>query len=151
LLPGIRKSERHCWITFRASGARPYTPDLRLRRLADRWDDRSRKRWASNSGGDGSPRCCDDAIVGGIVGNVIAFSIGRVYGIPAVAAVCAYLHLNDSRIKIGQYLFLRHGGKAVLIISITQEGVEKHHGPRLHVIASLPYDRCAVPGADVVG
>jgi len=27
----------------------------------------------------------------------------------------AYLHLNDSRIKIGQYLFLRHGGKVVFV------------------------------------
>jgi membrane protein DedA with SNARE-associated domain len=26
-----------------------------------------------------------------------------------------YLYLNDSRIKIGQYLFLRHGGKVVFV------------------------------------
>jgi membrane protein DedA with SNARE-associated domain len=55
------------------------------------------------------------AIVGAIVGNVVAFSIGRVYGYGLLRRYGAYLHLNDSRIKIGQYLFLRHGGKVVFI------------------------------------
>jgi membrane protein DedA with SNARE-associated domain len=54
-------------------------------------------------------------IVGGTVGNVIAFAIGRVYGYRLLRQYGGYLQLNDSRIKIGQYLFLRHGGKAVFI------------------------------------
>lgn len=55
------------------------------------------------------------AIVGAIAGNVVAFSIGRVYGYRLLRQYGAYLHLNVSRIKIGQYLFLRHGGKALFI------------------------------------
>jgi membrane protein DedA with SNARE-associated domain len=54
-------------------------------------------------------------IVGAIVGNLVAFSIGRVCGYRLLRRYGGYLHLNDSRIKIGQYLFLRHGGKVVLI------------------------------------
>lgn len=54
-------------------------------------------------------------IVGAIVGNLVAFSIGRVYGYRLLRRYGGYLHLNDSRIKIGQYLFLRHGSKVVFI------------------------------------
>ena len=52
-------------------------------------------------------------IVGAIVGNIVAFLVGRVYGYRLLRRYGSYLHLNKSRIKIGQYLFLRHGGKVV--------------------------------------
>ncbi len=52
-------------------------------------------------------------IVGAIVGNIVAFLVGRVYGYRLLRRYGSYLHLNESRIKIGQYLFLRHGGKVV--------------------------------------
>jgi membrane protein DedA with SNARE-associated domain len=39
--------------------------------------------------------------------------VGRVYGYRLLRRYGSYLHLNESRIKIGQYLFLRHGGKVV--------------------------------------
>jgi len=53
------------------------------------------------------------AIAGGIIGNTIAFWIGRRFGYSWLMRYGAYLRLNESRIKIGQYLFLRYGGKVV--------------------------------------
>jgi membrane protein DedA with SNARE-associated domain len=53
------------------------------------------------------------AIAGAIVGNVIAFSIGRAYGYRLLRRYGRYIHLDETRIKIGEYLFLRHGGKVV--------------------------------------
>lgn len=53
------------------------------------------------------------AIAGAIVGNVIAFSLGRAYGYRLLRRYGRYIHLDETRIKIGQYLFLRHGGKVV--------------------------------------
>ena len=53
------------------------------------------------------------AIVGGIVGNVIAFWIGREYGYRLLMRYGSFVHLDETRIKIGEYLFLRHGSKVV--------------------------------------
>jgi membrane protein DedA with SNARE-associated domain len=53
------------------------------------------------------------AIAGAIVGNVIAFAIGRAYGYRLLRRYGRYIHLDETRIKIGEYLFLRHGGKVV--------------------------------------
>ena len=53
------------------------------------------------------------AVAGAIVGNVIAFSIGRAYGYRLLRRYGRYIHLDETRIKIGEYLFLRHGGKVV--------------------------------------
>jgi membrane protein DedA with SNARE-associated domain len=53
------------------------------------------------------------AIAGAIVGNVIAFSIGRAYGYRLLRRYGRYIHLDETRIKIGEYLFMRHGGKVV--------------------------------------
>lgn len=53
------------------------------------------------------------AIVGAILGNIVAFAIGRAYGYRLVRRYGHYIHLDETRIKIGQYLFLRHGGKVV--------------------------------------
>jgi membrane protein DedA with SNARE-associated domain len=53
------------------------------------------------------------AIIGGIVGNVIAFWIGREYGYRLLMRYGSYVHLDETRIKIGEYLFLRHGSKVV--------------------------------------
>src|SRR5262249_57638775 len=50
-------------------------------------------------------------IVGGAVGNVIAFAIGRVYGYRLLRQYGGYLQLKDSPSKIGQNLFFRPPGK----------------------------------------
>jgi len=52
-------------------------------------------------------------VLGGISGNLIAFWIGREFGYRLLLRYRTYLHLNSSRIKIGQYLFLRYGSKVV--------------------------------------
>jgi membrane protein DedA with SNARE-associated domain len=53
------------------------------------------------------------AIAGGIAGNIIAFWIGRKFGYALLMRYGAYLRLSESRIRIGQYLFLQYGGKVV--------------------------------------
>jgi membrane protein DedA with SNARE-associated domain len=52
-------------------------------------------------------------IVGAIVGNAIAFWLGRAYGYKLLIRYGIYLQLDEARIKIGQYLFLRYGSKVV--------------------------------------
>jgi membrane protein DedA with SNARE-associated domain len=55
------------------------------------------------------------AIIGGIVGNTIAFWLGCNFGYRLLMRYGRYIGLDDSRIKIGQYLFLRYGGKVVFV------------------------------------
>ena len=55
------------------------------------------------------------AILGSIVGSVLGYWIGRQFGYPLLLRYGRYARLTESRIKIGQYLFLRHGGKVVLV------------------------------------
>jgi membrane protein DedA with SNARE-associated domain len=52
-------------------------------------------------------------IGGAIVGNIAAFAIGRRYGYWLLLRYGSYLRLDESRIKIGQYLFLRYGSRVV--------------------------------------
>jgi membrane protein DedA with SNARE-associated domain len=52
-------------------------------------------------------------ILGGIVGNLIAFWLGRQFGYALLLRYGSYVHLDTARIKIGQYLFLRYGSKVV--------------------------------------
>lgn len=53
------------------------------------------------------------AAVGAFVGDNVGFWIGRTLGYPWVVTHQAGLHLTRRRLKLGQYLFLRHGGKVV--------------------------------------
>ena len=55
------------------------------------------------------------AVVGGVLGNVVAFWLGRRYGYRLLMRYGHYVKLDATRIKIGQYLFLRHGSKVVFI------------------------------------
>ncbi|MGH7056295.1 MAG: DedA family protein [Acetobacteraceae bacterium] len=50
---------------------------------------------------------------GAIVGDSIGFWIGRELGFPLLLRYGRYIRLTEPRIKLGQYLFLRHGGKVV--------------------------------------
>jgi membrane protein DedA with SNARE-associated domain len=53
------------------------------------------------------------AIIGAIVGDNVGFWIGRTVGFRWVVGHRSRLRLTTRRLKLGQYLFLRHGGKVV--------------------------------------
>jgi membrane protein DedA with SNARE-associated domain len=55
------------------------------------------------------------AATAAMVGDNIGYFIGRSIGLRLVVRYGRYVRLNESRLKIGRYLFLRHGGKIVLI------------------------------------
>jgi membrane protein DedA with SNARE-associated domain len=53
------------------------------------------------------------AATGAIVGDNIGYWVGREFGYRLLLRYRSYVGLSDSRIKLGQYLFLRQGGKVV--------------------------------------
>jgi len=55
------------------------------------------------------------AAAGAIVGDNTGFFIGREVGYRLVLRFGRYVGLTESRIKLGQYLFQRHGGKVVFV------------------------------------
>ena len=50
-----------------------------------------------------------------IGGRVIGYAIGRKFGYWLLLRYGNYVRMTASRIKLGQYLFLRHGGKIVFV------------------------------------
>jgi membrane protein DedA with SNARE-associated domain len=53
------------------------------------------------------------ASAGAIFGDNFGYWIGREIGFRVLLRYGSYIGLTDSRIKVGQYLFQRHGGKIV--------------------------------------
>jgi membrane protein DedA with SNARE-associated domain len=53
------------------------------------------------------------AAAAAIIGDNIGYLIGRSIGVRLLARYGKYVRLNETRLKVGQYLFLRHGGKIV--------------------------------------
>ena len=53
------------------------------------------------------------AAAGAIIGDNIGYFLGRELGFRLLLWFAPYVGLSDARIKLGQYLFLRHGGKVV--------------------------------------
>jgi len=53
------------------------------------------------------------AASGAILGDNIGFWVGREGGFRLLRRYGRYLHLNESRLKVGLYLFHKHGGKVV--------------------------------------
>jgi membrane protein DedA with SNARE-associated domain len=51
------------------------------------------------------------------VGRIIGYLIGDEFGYRLLLRYGNYLGITESRIKLGQYLFLRHGGKIVFFAS----------------------------------
>jgi membrane protein DedA with SNARE-associated domain len=49
------------------------------------------------------------------LGRMIGYVIGHEFGYWVLLRYGGYVGLNEARIKLGQYLFLRHGGKIVFI------------------------------------
>lgn len=55
------------------------------------------------------------AATAAVVGGGAGYAIGRSAGIPLISRYGRYVRLNEPRLKVGQYLFLRHGGKIVFL------------------------------------
>jgi membrane protein DedA with SNARE-associated domain len=53
------------------------------------------------------------AAAGAILGDNCGYWIGREFGFPIAYRFGRYVNLNERRLKLGQYLFLRQGGKIV--------------------------------------
>ncbi len=53
------------------------------------------------------------AILGAIMGDNFGYLIGRSIGFRVLARYGRHIGLNDQRLKLGRYLFRRHGGKVV--------------------------------------
>src|SRR6266852_5013283 len=53
------------------------------------------------------------AATAAMIGDNIGYLIGRSIGIRLVVRYGRYVLLNEPRLNVGQYLFLRHGGKIV--------------------------------------
>src|SRR5712692_3993654 len=53
------------------------------------------------------------AAAAAIIGDNIGYLIGRSIGIRLIVRYGRFVRLNEARLKVGQYLFLRHGGKIV--------------------------------------
>ena len=53
------------------------------------------------------------AAIGAVVGDNIGYWIGREFGYRLLLRYGGYVGLSASKIKLGQYLFVRHGGKVV--------------------------------------
>jgi membrane protein DedA with SNARE-associated domain len=53
------------------------------------------------------------AAAGAITGDNIGYLIGRSAGAPLIARYGRYVGLDQARLRVGQYLFQRHGGKIV--------------------------------------
>ena len=55
------------------------------------------------------------AAAGAIVGDNIGYWFGRKFGYALVMRYGRYIGLAEARIKLGQYIFMRHGGKVVFL------------------------------------
>jgi membrane protein DedA with SNARE-associated domain len=55
------------------------------------------------------------AAAAAIVGQMVGYVIGREFGYWLLLRYGPYLRITEGRIKLGEYLFLRHGGKIIII------------------------------------
>jgi membrane protein DedA with SNARE-associated domain len=53
------------------------------------------------------------AIAGAILGDNVGYLLGRDVGFPLLLRLGPRIGITERKIKLGQYLFLRHGGKVV--------------------------------------
>jgi membrane protein DedA with SNARE-associated domain len=53
------------------------------------------------------------AAVAATAGGMFGYLIGRSVGLPLLVRNGRHIGLDERRLKVGQYLFLRHGGKIV--------------------------------------
>ena len=77
------------------------------------------------------------AAVASIVGRSVGYLIGRNFGYWLLLRYGSYIWINEARIKLGQYLFLRHGGKIVIVAQFV---------PVLRTIAGIMAGANRMPG-----
>ena len=53
------------------------------------------------------------AVLAAVLGDNAGYWVGREFGFPIVLKYGRYIRLDEGRLKLGQYLFQRHGGKIV--------------------------------------
>jgi membrane protein DedA with SNARE-associated domain len=53
------------------------------------------------------------AAAGAIIGDNCGYWVGREFGFPIAYRFGRYVNLDERRLKLGQYLFFKHGGKIV--------------------------------------
>jgi membrane protein DedA with SNARE-associated domain len=53
------------------------------------------------------------AVIGAVVGDNIGFTIGWFGGYPLLRRFGRYIRLDEPKLKVGRYLFLKQGGKVV--------------------------------------
>ena len=79
------------------------------------------------------------AAAGAIIGDNIGFWVGRTYGAKFLLRYGRFVRLSKSRLKLGQYLFRKHGAKIVFfgrfvaflrVFAALLAGVNKYHWPQ---------------------
>src|SRR5262249_5697034 len=55
------------------------------------------------------------AAAAAIGGYVVGYLIGKFVGLRLIARYGRYLRLDRARLDVGQYLFMRHGGKIIVL------------------------------------
>jgi len=82
------------------------------------------------------------ASAGAIIGDNIGYWIGREVGFRLLVRYGGFVGLTEPRIKVGQYLFMRHGGKIVFfgrfvallrVLAALLAGVNRMSWPRFFV------------------
>jgi membrane protein DedA with SNARE-associated domain len=98
--------------------------------------------YAGKTGGLGIVEVIAAASIGAIVGDNIGYWIGRQFGFPILVRFGHYVGLTEPRIKVGQYLFMQHGGKIVFfgrfvallrVLAALLAGVNRMSWPRFFV------------------
>jgi membrane protein DedA with SNARE-associated domain len=82
------------------------------------------------------------AAAGAIIGDNIGYWIGREIGFRLLVRYGSYVGLTEPRIKVGQYLFQRHGGKIVFfgrfialvrVLAALLAGINRMSWPRFFI------------------
>jgi membrane protein DedA with SNARE-associated domain len=82
------------------------------------------------------------AAIGGIAGDNAGFLIGRRLGYPLLVRYAPLLRITPARIKLGRFLFLRHGGKLVFFARFV--AVLRALGALLAGVNCMPWRRFLV-------
>ena len=53
------------------------------------------------------------AALAAIIGDNAGYWVGRAFGFPLIYKYGSAIHVDEGRLKVAQYLFMRHGGKIV--------------------------------------